>query len=174
MMSTIRHAELRACCHELVALLPLPDPYHRERFTAGLGQLLGGTVELAPLVLPSACPSLWLGCTGADRIGYNANWPEHEIAMTGHAIGHLILGHCGEARDGGQFVCTAGRLDDLDRSRIRRLLHDPEDGLSRLFSDFEERAAGLFGRVLAEELSLLNAQPGDDSCDSADPLVCLG
>ncbi len=65
-------------------------------------------MELASLVLPSACPSLWLGCTGVDRIGYNANWPEHEITLAGHTIGHLMLGHCGQVRDGGQFVCTAG------------------------------------------------------------------
>jgi hypothetical protein len=166
--------EVRECCQKLVALLPSPDPYHRERFTAGLGRLLGGTVKMVPLGLPMACSSLWLGLRGADRIGYNADWPEHEIELAGHVIGHLMLGHCGDVRDGGQFVCMAGSLGDDDSSRLCRLLHDPDIGVSRLFSDFEERAATVFSRVLAEHLGLQQAQPGDDGHYTADPLMCVG
>jgi len=174
MMPATRLTEVRDCCQELVALLPLPDPYHRERFTAGLGRLLKGTVELVPLGLPMACSSLWLGFTGADRIGYNADWPEHEIELAGHVIGHLILGHCGEVRDGGQFVCVAGSIGDDDRSRLCRLLDDPDVGVSRLFSDFEEDAATVFSRVLAEHLGLQQAQPGADGYYIAGPLMCVG
>jgi hypothetical protein len=164
---------MRECWQELVALLAPPIPYQREPLTASLGRLLGSTVQLSPLRLPLACSSLWLGFTGADRVGYNPDWPDHEIGLAGHTIGHLMLGHCGDVRDGGQFACTAGSLDDDDRRRLCRLLHDPDGGESRLFSDIEERAASVFSRVLAEQLGLRQARPDNDDC-CVRPLVCIG
>jgi hypothetical protein len=44
-----------------------------------LARRAGNRVELVPLRLPDACAALWLGFTGLDRIGYNQDWPQHEI-----------------------------------------------------------------------------------------------
>jgi hypothetical protein len=124
-----------------------------------LSATLGQRTEIVPLRLPQACAGLWLGYTGLDRIGFNQGWPHPArprdgITLTAHAIGHLVLGHCGSPRDGGQFACLPARADLAreDREQLRRLLHDPVERPSRLFSDPEERAADSFAARLSDRL----------------------
>src|ERR1700677_5123582 len=93
-------AQAHEQCREVVACLDLPGPYDQEGLSAVLGRLIGGTVRMVAVQLPAPCTAVWLGCTGSDRIGYNQDWPEHEISLAGHTIGHLVLGHCGPVRDG--------------------------------------------------------------------------
>jgi len=125
-------AQVRERCGELVGSLGLRAPYDRQMFSAVLGKFLGSTVRIVPLRLPVGCASVWLGFTGVDRIGCNTGWPGHEIDLTGHAIGHLVLGHCGDTRDGGQFACTVPSLSEDDRRSLSRFMHESaEGGVSR-------------------------------------------
>lgn len=172
MPTETRYAQLRERCQELIKALRIPRACGTEEFTASVGRRAGSKVRLVPLQLPEACTALWLGTTGSDRVGYNGDWPVHEINLTGHAFGHLILGHCGEARDGGQFVCTAGRLGVEDLRTLGRHLHDP--AVSRLFSDGEEHAAAVFAHVLAEWLGIRSGQLDAGNVASPAALTCVG
>ncbi len=133
---------------------PTPSPFCWDEFMKNLSGVLGQDVEILPMRLPDVCACLWLGFTGLDRIGFNPDWPGQELTLTAHAIGHLVLGHCGTVRDGGQFAClpARSRLTCCDHDRLRRLVHDPAERLSRQFSDGEERAAGIFAADLEERL----------------------
>ncbi|MBV9450755.1 MAG: hypothetical protein JO345_33180 [Streptosporangiaceae bacterium] len=167
-------AQVRERCGELVGSLGLRAPYDRQMFSAVLGKFLGSTVRIVPLRLPVGCASVWLGFTGVDRIGCNTGWPGHEIDLTGHAIGHLVLGHCGDTRDGGQFACTVPSLSEDDRRSLSRFMHESaEGGVSRLFSDGEERAAAVYSRVLCESLGIRRPRLGTD-CSTGPQLTCLG
>jgi hypothetical protein len=119
-----------------------------------LSTRLGSVVESAPVHLPPACACLWLGFTGIDRIDYNPDWPGTAIEVVGHAFAHLMLGHCGEIRDGGQFACAVRGADmsSADLDLLLRRLHDPSEGVTRLFSDGEEHAAAGYARTLAGNL----------------------
>jgi hypothetical protein len=129
-------------------------------------------VELVPMRLPAPCQALWLGCTGADRFGYNQDWPEHEIELAGHAIGHVLLGHCTDPRDGGRFACTATRLSMDECRMLSRFLPDPADfTMSRMFSDVEEREATAFGIALTELLGISSGQHTDGELGA---LRCVG
>jgi hypothetical protein len=152
------------------------SPFCRDQFMENLAGMLGQNVEIAPMHLPEACACLWLGCTGLDRIGFNPDWPGHELALTAHAIGHLVLGHCGTVRDGGQFAClpAGSQLTGCDRDRLRRLLHDPEERLSRLFSDREEQAAETFATRLGERLGLPCRHHTGETCSPGDGFTCIG
>ena len=129
-------------------------PSGRSEFIKDLSDMLGQRVEIIPMRLPAACTCLWLGFTGLDRIGFNAEWPGHEFTLTAHAIGHLALGHCGIVRDSGQFACLPirSRPTCLDHDRLRSLLHDPAERLCRMFSDREEDAARVFALGLDKRL----------------------
>jgi hypothetical protein len=169
-----RYARIGERCEELAALLRLRAPYQRQMFSAVLGGILGSTVRIVPLQLPVDCTSVWLGFTGIDRIGCNIDWPEHEIDLAGHAIGHLVLGHCGDARDGGQFACTTQTLGEDDRRRLGRFMHEPaEGGVSRMFSDGEERAAAMFSRALGESLGIRHPRLAASRSPGLQ-LACLG
>lgn len=126
----------------------------RDEFLKRLSEALGRRVDIVPMRLPDVCACLWLGFTGLDQLGFNPDWPGHELTLTAHAIGHLALGHCGTVRDGGQFACLPVRLrlEPCDYDRLHGLLHDPVDRLSRMFSDREEKAAEAFAIVLGEPL----------------------
>jgi hypothetical protein len=119
------YAQAREKCQVVVASLDLSGPYDQERLSTALGRQIGGTVRMVPVQLPAPCTAVWLGCTGSGRIGCNQDWPEHEVSLAGHAIGHLVLGHCGRVRDSGQLACTAARLDADDRRILGRCLHEP-------------------------------------------------
>jgi hypothetical protein len=171
----IAYQQARERCQDLIGSLQLPGQYDGEQFTRALAQRAGNRVELLPLRLPDACAALWLGFTGVDRIGYNQDWPQHEIALAGHAIGHLLLGHCGEVRDGGQFACTAGCLDADDRRQLRRYLHDPaDDRISRLFSDGEEHQATVFAQELAGQSGVGLYRPAFEDWSAPDMWTCAG
>jgi hypothetical protein len=133
---------------------PHASPFSRDEFMKNLSDVLAQRVEIVPMPLPEVCACLWLGFTGLDRIGFNPDWPGHELMLTAHAVGHLVLGHCGDVRDGGQFAClpVRPRLACCNHDRLRKLLHDPVERLSRLFSDREEQAAGAFADGLGERL----------------------
>jgi hypothetical protein len=167
MTTQIQYARVRGHCQELLATLRLPRTCGTEEFACAMGRHTGSSVRLMPLRLPETCPALWLGDTGADRVGYNQDWPAHAISLAGHAVGHLALGHCDQIRDGGQFACTVAKLGEDDRRLLGRHLHDPE--VSRLFSDGEEYAATVFTHVLAEWIGIKNAHP-----DGHITLTCVG
>ncbi|HXL93570.1 MAG TPA: hypothetical protein VN969_31955 [Streptosporangiaceae bacterium] len=168
-------AQAHEQCREVVACLDLPGPYDQEGLSAVLGRLIGGTVRMVAVQLPAPCTAVWLGCTGSDRIGYNQDWPEHEISLAGHTIGHLVLGHCGPVRDGGQLACTAARLDADDRRILGRSLHEPvEYGISRLFSDGEEHMASVFAQVLADKLGISYSRRCAEDWTEPDALTCVG
>jgi hypothetical protein len=175
MSSIIGYARARELCQELVASVDIPAPYDRERFTAALARHVHGKVRMAPAQLPAPCTALWLGCTGSDQVAYNRDWPEHEISLAGHAIGHLVLGHCGDVRDGGQFACTVAPLDAGERRQLSRQLHDPaKDQLSRLFSDAEEHTATVFSQVLAEQAGIGGRRHDIGDWTAPDALTCIG
>jgi hypothetical protein len=151
-------------------------PFSRGEFMNNLRALLGQEVEIVPMHLPGPCSSLWLGFTGVDRIGFNPDWPGQEVTLTAHAIGHLALGHCGSTRDGGQFACVAAhtQLTCCDEDLLRRLLHDPAERLSRLFSDREEQAAGAFAAGLEQRLGRACAQQPGGTCRPGGDSACIG
>jgi hypothetical protein len=172
MTTRTRYAQVRAHCQELVATMRMPRRCGTDEFADAVGRLTGTKVRLAPLRLPPACTTLWLGYTSADSIGYNQDWPAQVISLAGHAVGHLALGHCDEVRDGGQSACTVGRLDTDDRYLLDQHLHDP--AVSRLFSDGEEYAATVFAHVLAEWLGIQNGRAGSRGLAPTDVLTCIG
>src|SRR5271154_5471625 len=102
---------------------PATGSVSREEFIRNLSGMLGQRIEIVPMRLPDACACLWLGFTGLDRIGFNPDWPGHELTLTAHAIGPLVLGHCGAVRDGGQFAClpVRSRLACCDHDGLRSL-----------------------------------------------------
>ena len=168
MTTQTRSAQVRGHCQELVAAMRLPRTCGTEEFAYVVGRHTRSKMRLVPLRLPRTCTALWLGYTGADRVGYNQDWPAHVFSLAGHAVGHLALGHCDQVRDGGQFACTVGRLGTDDRCLLGRHLHDP--AVSRLFSNGEEYAATVFANVIAEWLGIRNGRPdGDDVA-----LTCVG
>jgi len=172
MATRYRYTQVRAHCQERIATMRMPRRCGTEEFADAVGQLTGTTVRLAPLRLPPACTTLWLGYTNADSIGYNQDWPAQVISLAGHAAGHLALGHCQEVRDGGQFACTAGTLDADDRYLLGQHLHDP--AVSRLFSDGEEYAATVFAYVLAEWLGIRSGRADSGGLAASDVLTCIG
>jgi hypothetical protein len=150
----------RGLCAAVTGCPDTGSPFCRYQFMTNLSATLGQRTEIVPLRLPQTCACLWLGYTGLDRIGFNPDWPHpagpgDEITLTAHAIGHLVLGHCGSPRDGGQFACLPVRaeLAPADRDQLRRLLHDPIERLSRLFSDAEEQDADTFAARLGDRLA---------------------
>jgi hypothetical protein len=157
---------------EQAAVLPLPEPYCRERFEAAVGVRAGRRVELVPMRLPAPCRALWVGYANTDRFGYNQDWPGHEVELAGHAIGHVLLGHCTDPREGGRFACTATQLSADECRMLSRLLPDPAGcTMSRMFSDREELEATAFGIVLAE---LLGISSGSRTDSELSALRCAG
>ncbi|HXL95693.1 MAG TPA: hypothetical protein VN969_42780 [Streptosporangiaceae bacterium] len=148
----------------------------RDQFMEKLSGMLGQGVEIVPMHLPEVCACLWLGCTGLDRIGFNPDWPGHDLTLTAHAIGHLVLGHCGPVRDGGQFACLPAHagLTDRDHDHLRRFVNDPVERLSRLFSDREEKAAETFAARLGDRLGLPGGQHPAGTSRHGDGFNCIG
>jgi hypothetical protein len=68
---------------------PTTGPVSRDEFIKNPSGMLGQRIEIVPVRLPDACACLWLGFTGLDRIGFNPDWPGHELTLTAHAIGRL-------------------------------------------------------------------------------------
>jgi hypothetical protein len=155
---------------------PTASPFCRDEFLKNLSGVLGQRVEIVPMRLPEVCISLWLGFTGLDRVGFNPDWPGHELSLTAHAIGHLVLGQCGTVRDGGQFAClpVRSRLTCSDYDRLRDLLHDPAERLSRMFSDREEEAAEAFASGLGEQYGWPCGLRRCGTCEPGADFVCCG
>jgi hypothetical protein len=114
----------------------------------GLSRCLGTDVRIAARRLPDACASLWTGLEQADQIDFNANWPMPEVERIAHTAGHLLLGHCGQVRDGGRFACVVEDGPAV-REHVRAVLPDREPQTpQRIFSDLEERQAETFAELL--------------------------
>jgi hypothetical protein len=79
-------------------------------------------------------------------------------------------------RDGGQFVCLRARswLTCCDHDRLRELVQDPAERLSRKFSDREERAAGAFAVGLEERLGPACGQRPGGNCRLGTGFTCIG
>jgi hypothetical protein len=175
-MSPDTGCKTRGQCAAEIGSQPAASPSCRDEFMKNLSVVLGQGVEIVPMRLPEVCACLWLGFTGLDRIGFNPDWPWQELTLTAHAIGHLVLGHCGTVRDGGQFACLPARseLTCCDHDRLRRLVHDPAQRLSRRFSDGEERAAGVVAAGLEERLGPACGQRRCGTCRPGTDFTCIG
>lgn len=157
----------------MIASLAVSEPFSEEDYAASLAAALGQDVEIGPARLPEPCVCLWLGFTGIDRIWCNQNCPGRVALLTAHAVGHLLLGHCGMVRDGGQFACVlpGTRLSCGERERLASRLHDSSEPVSRLFSDQEERDATGFAVALRERLENPYPPQGGDLTAAA---MCVG
>jgi hypothetical protein len=128
-------------------------PASIRQFRKSLANRLGTDVQIVPGRLPGACASLWAGLVQADRIEFNPRWPAPVIELVAHAAGHLLLGHCGQVRDGGQFASLlGGAFDPVVRGRVQAVLPDPESAPERLFSDRDESQAEAFASRLLDRL----------------------
>lgn len=157
----------------IIRSLTVNEPFSQEDYTASLAAALGQHVAFSPARLPEPCVCLWLGYTGVDRISCNRDCPGWPVVLTAHAVGHLIMGHCGTIRDGGQFACVlpGAQLSCCERERLASRLHDASDGVSRLFSDREEHDAAEFATALYERLENAGARITGDLITSA---TCVG
>jgi hypothetical protein len=175
-MSADAGCKARGQCAVEIGSQSAADPFCWNEFMKDLSGVLGRGVEIVPMRLPEVCACLWLGFTGLDRIGFNPDWPGRELTLTGHAIGHLVLGHCGTVRDGGQFAClpVRSRLTCCAHDQLRRLAHNPAERLSRTFSDREEQAAGAFAAGLEERLGPACGQRPGGICYPGTGFTCIG
>jgi hypothetical protein len=157
----------------VIASLAVSEPFSEEDYAASLAAVLGHEVEVDATRLPEPCICLWLGFTGVDRIWCNQDCPGRLAMLTAHAVGHLILGHCGTVRDGGQFACvlTGAQLSHGEREHLASRLHDATEGFSRLFSDREEHDAADFAVALRERLEIAH---GHESGELAASATCVG
>lgn len=131
--------------------IAVPASIHQ--FREGLARCLGTDVQIVPGRLPSVCASLWAGLEQAERIEFNPRWPAHVTELVAHAAGHLLLGHCGQVRDGGQFASLLGRgFDPVVRGRVQAVLPDPEFAPEPIFSDRQEHQAEDFASGLLDRL----------------------
>jgi hypothetical protein len=157
----------------MIESLAASEPFSDEDYAASLAAALGQDVEFSITRLPDPCICLWLGFTGVDRIWCNQDCPGRPTMLTAHAVGHLILGHCGTVRDGGQFasVLSGAQLSHDEHERLASRLHDASEGFSRLFSDREEHDAAEFAVALHERLE--NAH-GHETGELAASATCVG
>lgn len=145
-----------------------------EQFEAALHTAVQSDIRLVPMDLPKECPAAWVGDVTADFIGYPQNG-HVTLEAVAHAVGHLLLLHCGRIRDGGRFACT----DPHDQQAVTHVLpvvvEPGDDELPQpMFTDDEERgadeaAAALLARCDCwPEASFLLQPTGDHS------FRCLG
>jgi hypothetical protein len=126
-----------------------------QQFREALAKCLGSDVLIAPGCLPGACVSLWIGLEDADLIEFNPGWPSTAIDLVAHTAGHLMLGHCGHARNGRQFACVVGGdADPGVRAAVQAVLPDSDGVPAPLFSDREEHQAERFASLLLGRLGL--------------------
>lgn len=138
-----------------------------EKFQAVLKAAVQREVELIPMDLPRECPAAWVGGVTSDCIGYPVNG-RVMLEAAAHAVGHLVLLHCGRVRDGGRFVCA----DPYDRESVLHALpmllrQGCRELPEPMFSYDEERAADEAGAALlvkcgcwAEAYALFQATAG--------------
>lgn len=84
---------------EAVKRLPVPCPFGFERFIRALGDSLARPVKLVGAPLGGSAPCGWLMRTSkVDYVCYptNTSWL-HQLHIVLHEIGHLVLGHSGDA-----------------------------------------------------------------------------
>lgn len=105
-------------------------------------------IRLTPMNLPQECAAAWVGGITSDYIGYPQN-SEVPLEAIAHAVGHLVLLHCGRIRDGGRFVCTDPHDQDSVVHALPMLAEQGRHELPHpLFTYDEERAADETGAIL--------------------------
>lgn len=125
------------------------------KFRTKLEKFLGNDVQIVAMRLPFGCAALWTGMTATDRFAFNLYWPVRAVELIAHAVGHLLLGHCGQVRDGGQLACILTdprELDRVEQGRIADLLSETDCGPERLFDDEAEQAAEEFAARLMDRI----------------------
>jgi hypothetical protein len=99
-------------------------PFDAEALATAVTERLGQPVQIIPRWLPVDSARKWTGPVDEDVIVYNADRPELAVAPTGHAVGHLLLGHCGQVRESCQFasIASTAMRSRKDAGEQRRLL----------------------------------------------------
>jgi hypothetical protein len=141
----ISNAELLALAREL----PIPVPWDRNVFIAGIAKLRGRPIRLVPTdtaaLVDSPC-GLWLAGEGEDVILHENGTSDYHIdQIVCHEIGHMWLGH-DQGRAGGGDEPLVSALDqllpDIDPATVRAVL-----GRSDFRAD-QERDAEMFASMV--------------------------
>ncbi|MFE2723875.1 hypothetical protein [Kitasatospora sp. NPDC059327] len=138
---------IRRECEQLLAELPIPDPFEIEPFIEALVAQRGRQIKLEPLpddAGPDVPSGLWVRLPSVDVILYKRTTSlPHQTLIILHELGHMIWGHtCRVERD-----ILASIFPDLDESLVSSLLLT-RDGYDRI----EEAQAEMMALLLAEAI----------------------
>ncbi|MBF6332325.1 hypothetical protein [Nocardia transvalensis] len=132
---------------EVLARLPIPEPWDRNRFVQNVAALRGRPITLIPTqmlgVADSPC-GLWLVREHDDVVIHEGSTSEYHVdQIVCHEIGHMVLGHDRANPGGGaDYPMFRSALPDLDPTTVRAVL-----GRSG-YSNSLEREAELFATML--------------------------
>jgi hypothetical protein len=149
-------------CLDMIASLPVPDPFDLERFRVNLACHRGRPLLLLPDAIAKDCSGIWIGTQEADFIFYARDTsPVHQRHIIAHEIGHMAFGHQG-AKVGDEGL-TRVLFPDLSPAVVQSFLARTS------YSDNEEREAETFASIL---LGRVRRQPAiaDLSPDEAELL----
>lgn len=185
---------VRARCLEIIRDLPIPDPWDERVFLADLARQRGRPIELRPVALPLGAPcGLLVGTPDADFIVHSGHLSQvHAEHIDMHEVGHLLLGHHGDAGDrsiaavaapagegGGQAGGPAAAVDEDLAAALAALLPALSPELIRLmlgrtvYQDREEREAETFASLLMTEILHRRPRRGRFPADLADHFAAV-
>ncbi|GAA2842691.1 hypothetical protein ACFQ0M_48235 [Kitasatospora aburaviensis] len=138
---------IRRECEELLAKLPIPDPFDIDAFIAALAAERGRPIALEPLpddAGPEVPSGLWVRLPHGDVIFYKKNTSlPHQTLIILHELAHMIWEHkCRVEED-----ILKSIFPDLDDTLVSSLLLT-RDGYDRI----EEAQAEMMALLLAEAL----------------------
>jgi hypothetical protein len=132
---------------DLVARLPVPDPFDISAFAEAIAASRGRPVLLRAMDMPSCGPSgLLVSTREVDYILYERDTAAlHRYHIILHEMGHLICGH----------VTAQELLPTLDASVVRRVLG------RTTYEDPQEREAERFAMLVLDKAGWLPGPPDD-------------
>jgi len=117
--------DVRDRCAEALRGVQIPDPFDLKYFCDALSAARGRSIVLVPVYTRRVNRELCLPWFQADDTDYvlfeQAGVPRREIRAL-HAVGHLLLEHCGTPIPTEQLASEAS--PGLDLVRLRRVLGD--------------------------------------------------
>lgn len=148
---------------DLARTLPLPVPWNRDKFVAGIAKLRGRPIRLVPVdtaaLVGSPC-GLWLARDDDDLILHEAGTSDYHIDhIVCHEVGHMVLGHgldqlaeqpAAAVEQPVDPTLWTGMLADLDPATVRSVLGRTH------FAAHQEHSAEMFAnlvRIAAAEAS---------------------